>query len=236
MRTLPVRSGLLMVAALAAGACGGTSTPTVPPVTVPSIAIPSIAIPSIAIPSFAIPSIALPSFALPSGLGGSFAIPSFITNADPALAAQFPQTIGGQPVTNVVTYSYAQFLALLASGDPTSAQSIASILTSAGIDPTTLTLGTAEATVNQDDLNISAVHTPGVDATKVLGIFPQLQQAANPEASPPTVEQANLGGKSVAKVTDSTGDITYAYPKNDVLWTFSASDDTEAATVLQALP
>ena len=231
MRTLPVRSGLLMVAALAVGACGGTSTPTVPPVTVPSVAIPSIAI-----PSFAIPSIALPSFALPSGLGGSFAIPSFITNADPALAAQFPQTIGGQPVTNVVTYSYAQFLALLASGDPTSAQSIASILTSAGIDPTTLTLGTAEATVNQDDLNISAVHTPGVDATKVLGIFPQLQQAANPEASPPTVEQANLGGKSVAKVTDSTGDITYAYPKNDVLWTFSASDDTEAATVLQALP
>ena len=231
MQTLPVRSGLLLVAALAVAACGGTSTPTVPPVTLPSIAIPSIAI-----PSFAIPSIALPSFALPSGLGGSFAIPSFNTNADPALAAMFPQTIGGQPVTSVQTYSYAEFLALLASGDPTTAQAIESTLTSAGVDPTTLTFGTADATVNQDNLHISAVHTPGVDATRILNVFPQLQQVSNPGASPPTVEQANIGGKSVAKVTDSTGSITYAYTKNDVLWTFGASDDTEAATVLQALP
>jgi hypothetical protein len=236
MHKLPVRSGLILAAVFAVAACGGSSTPTAPPVTVPSIAIPSIAI-----PSFAIPSIAFPSFALPSGLGGSFVIPSFVipsfnTNADPALAAMFPQTIGGEPVTSLQTYSYAEFLALLASGDPTTAQAIQSTLTSAGADPTTLTLGTADAMVNNDDLNISAVHTPGVDATKILSIFPQLQQVSNPEASPPTVEQESIGGKSVAKVTDSTGGVTYAYPKNDVLWTFSASDDTEAATVLQALP
>ena len=236
MRMLPVRSGFLLAAVLAVAACGGTSTPTVPPVTVPSIAIPSVAI-----PSFAIPSIALPSIAIPSGLGGSFAIPSFVipsfnTNADPALAAMYPQTIGGQPVTNVQTLAYAQFLALLATGDPTSAQAIQSILTNAGVDPTTMTFGTAEATVNQDSVNISAVHTPGVDATKVLSVFPQLQQVTNPQESPPTAQQVTVGGKTVAKVTDSSGDVTYAYPKNDVLWTFSATDDTEAATVLQALP
>lgn len=236
MHKLPVRSGLILAAVFAVAACGGSSTPTAPPVTVPSIAIPSIAI-----PSFAIPSIALPSFALPSGLGGSFAIPSFVipsfdTNADPALAAMFPQTVGGQPVTDIRTYSYAQFLALLSAGDPTSAQAIEGALSGAGVDPTTLTFGTAGATVNGDDLNITAIHTPGADASKILNLFPQLEQLANPGASPPTVEQVNVGGKSVAKVTDSDGNLSYVYPKNDVLWTVDASDDNEAATVLQALP
>jgi len=240
MRILPVRSGLLLAATLAVAACGGSSTPTpvtgvptVPPVNVPTV--PPVNLPTVP----PIPSIpALGSFSLPSiPAFGSFSIPSFSTNADPALAALFPTTIGGQPVTAAVTYSFNEFLTFLSQGDPTTAQQESAALTSAGINPTTVTFGSADVTLNGDDITIGAAHTPGSNASNLATVFAQLSQLENPDESPPTVTQGNVGGKSVGKVTTAEGDVTYVYANNDVLWFIDGTtDDTEAGTVLQALP
>src|SRR4051812_23385624 len=90
----------------ASGAQGsGEPTFALPTFALPSFAIPSFEIPSFEIPSFAIPSFEIPSFAIPS-----FSIPSF--NPDSDLAAKFPTTIDGQPVTDVQTLFYIDLLRL----------------------------------------------------------------------------------------------------------------------------
>ena len=228
MRTLLVRSGILVAAALAVAACGGTAAPTVPPVNVPSIAIPSIAIPSIAIPPIVLPSGALPSIAFPS----------FNTNADPALAARFPTQVAGQPVTNVQTVRFMDFLTLLGSTDPTTTSAFTQALTSIAVDPNTLTEGTATATVNGNSVQFEAIHMPGADANRFIQIWPQVTVLFSPEDQPPTLGQASIGGKSVSTLTDpSTGDVTYLYANGDVVWSVSsAAAQAEVAAVLTALP
>ena len=223
MRTLLVRSGILVAATLAVAACGGTATPTVPPVNVPSIAIPSIAIPSILLPSGALPSIA---------------IPSFNTNADPALAARFPTQVAGQPVTNVETVRFMDFLTLLGSDDQTKLTTFTQALTSIGVDPNTLTEGTATATVNGNSVYFEAIHMPGADANRFIQIWPQVAVLFSPEDQPPTLGQASIGGKNVSTLTDpSTGDVTYLYANGDVVWSVSsAAAQAEVAAVLTALP
>ncbi|HEY5520883.1 MAG TPA: hypothetical protein VIK08_09500 [Candidatus Limnocylindrales bacterium] len=231
MRTLLVRSGILVAAALAVAACGGTATPTVPPVNVPSIAIPSIAIPSI--PPILLPSGALPSIAIPS-----FAFPSFNTNADPALAARFPTQVAGQPVTNVQTVRFMDFLTLLGSDDQTTLTAFTQALTSIGVDPNTLTEGTATATVNGNSVQFEAIHMPGADANRFIQIWPQVTVLFSPEDQPPTLGQASIGGKNVSTLTDpSTGDVSYLYANGDVVWSVSsAAAQAEVAAVLTALP
>lgn len=222
MRTLPVRSGVLVAAMLAVAACGGTTTPTVPPINVPSIAVPSISIPSIAIPT------------LPSG---SFAIPSFNTNADPALAAVFPTQVDGQPVTNVQTFRFMDFLTLLGSSDPAQATAFTQAMASIGVDPNTLTEGTGTASVSGSDVQFEAIHTPGVDANRFIQIMPQLTVLFSPEDQPPTLGQTTIGGKTVTTLTDaSSGDVQYMYAHGDVAWSFSSTDQAEVAAVLAALP
>jgi hypothetical protein len=217
MRTLPIRSGILVAAALAVAACGGTATPTVPTVNVPSIAIPSIAIPT-----------------LP---GGSIAIPTFDTNADPALAARFPTQVAGQPVTNVQTVRFMDFLTLLGSSDPAQATAFTQAMASIGVDPRTLTEGTGMATVNDSTVPFEAIHTPGVDANRFIQVMPQLSVLFSPEDQPPTLGQATIGGKNVTTLTDpSTGDVSYLYANGDVVWSVNSSDQAEVEAVLAALP
>ena len=227
MPTLPIRSGILVAAMLAVAACGGTATPTVPPINVPSIAIPSIAIPSIAIPTLPGGSIAIPTFALPS----------FDTNADPALAARFPTQIAGQPVTDIQTVRFMDFLTLLGSSDPAQATAFTQAMASIGVDPRTLTEGTGMATVNDSTVPFEAIHTPGVDANRFIQVMPQLSVLFSPEDQPPTLGQATIGGKNVTTLTDpSTGDVSYLYANGDVVWSVNSSDQAEVEAVLAALP
>jgi len=218
MRMLPIRSGIFVAAVLAVAACGGgTTTPTVPAVNVPSIAIPSIAIPT-----------------LPSG---SFAIPSFETNADPALAARFPTQVAGQPVTDVTTYRFMDLLNEWNSSQPAQLAMFTQAMSGIGVDPNTLTGGNGTATVDGSTVSISAIHTPGVDANRFIQIFPQLTQLFSPEDQPPTLGQTTIAGKNVATLTDaSTGDVSYLYANGDVVWSVSSTDMNEVTQVLSALP
>ncbi len=226
MHKLSVVSGLIVAGAVAAACSGGTpaasSGPTTPPINIPSIAIPSIEIPTLPTGSFEIPS---------------FAIPSFDANADPALAARFPQTVAGQPVTDVKTYSFIAFFQAFGTDAETQAEVQAEVaaLTGAGIDATTLAIGNGVATVNGTPVEVGAFHTPGADSGKLLSVWAQLAAIGNPDQAPPTVGQATVGGKNVTTFTDDTGSVSYAYVQGDVLWLVDTTDPAEAEAVFSAL-
>lgn len=247
MRRIPVASAALGAVALVAAACGGggpaaTALPTVPPVNIPSGAVPSVTIPSVAIPSISIPSgIDIPS--LPP-LGGSFAIPSFVlpsfnANADPELAAKFPTTVDGNPVTRVETVNFVEFFQAFGGlGSPDQAakfQAFVQLLANNGIDATKLAFGNASATVNGSPVQIQAFRTPGVPATTFVSLYPQLAQIDQTQEQLPTQGNANIGGKNVITFTDSTGNVTYIYPAGDIAWSVATSDPAEATAVFSAL-
>jgi hypothetical protein len=246
MRKLPVRSGVLLVAAMAfAAACGGgtaaTNAPVVSlaPVNVPSVSIPSI--PPIVLPSVNIPSI--PPIVLPSGLSSfsipsfsipSFSIPSFNSSADPELAAKFPTTIGGSPVTNVQTFRLMDLFT--AFGESEQSQQFVQAMAASGIDANSVVTGTADATVNSSSVKLTAFRVPGVSASQFLSALPQIAQTLDPTHQQPTVGQQNIGGKTVTTFTDPNENVTYYYPSGDVIWSTDSSDPAAVATIMSALP
>jgi hypothetical protein len=229
---LPVTIALAGMIAL--GAC--TSTPTAS-VAIPSVAIPSVALPSISLPSISLPSIgagesfALPSFEIPSFEIPSFSIPSFNTSADPDLAARFPKTVDGQPVTNVQTFRFMEILTAIQT-DQAQIDQFTAVLTQAGIDPNTITFGTAQCTVGGSTKNIQAIRSPGGDANRFLQSLAAIAQATG---SPIALSPANIGGKNV-QVATSGSSADYYYPNGDIAWFLSGVDAATAATILAALP
>jgi hypothetical protein len=225
MRKLPVVSGVFVAGALAVAACGGSN----PASTAPSIP----PLPSFAVPSFAIPSFPTGSFAIPS-----FAFPSFNANADPDLAARFPKTVAGQPVTNVVTYNFVELFTAFGGGDAESQaklQAFVQLLANNGINAATLSFGSADATVNDSDVTIQAFRTPGGNAATFISLWPQLAAIDQTNNTPPTAGSATVGGKTVTTFTDSDGNVTYVYPSGDVVWSLDSSDQAEADAVFSAI-
>lgn len=227
MRKLPVVTGVFVAGALAVAACGGSSTPTVPAVTLPSVppvnvpTLPPINLPS-SLPSFEIPS----SFVLPS-----FAIPSF--NGDPDLAAKFPKTIGSATVSTPQTALYADVFASF-GGDTETAQQFAAAMTSIGVNPATVSYGTASVDLTDTD-TISAIRTPGYSANQFLAALPQISQMLSPENGAPSISTTTIAGKTVTVATDPDENVTYYFPSGDTVWTTDASDPSDLAAIFGAI-
>jgi hypothetical protein len=233
MRKLHVVPGVLVAAALVVAACSGTTTPTIQPINVPTL--PPINLPTlppINLPT--LPPINLPSFPIGSSALPSFAIPSFNTSGDPQLAAKFPTTIAGQPVTGVQTFRLMDLFN--AFGQTEQSQTFSQAMVALGVDPNTVTTGSAQATVNNNNDSIEAFRAPGVSASQFLSVLPQVAVALDPTQSQPTVGQTNIGGKTVTTFTDPTdGSITYYYPSGDIIWSTNATDPADVAVILAAL-
>jgi hypothetical protein len=222
-RLLILPGTIALAAAVALGAC--TSTTPAASVALPSVALPSIVIPSFTIPSFGVgESFAIPSFAIPS-------LPSFNTSADPELAAKFPTTVDGQPVTNVQTFRFMEILAAFQTPQATIDQFIA-FANQAGIDPNSITFGTAQCTVGGSSESIQAIRSPGGDANRFIQSLAAIAQATG---SPITLSPANVGGKNV-QVANPGDSADYYYPNGDTAWFLSGVNATTAATILAALP
>src|SRR4051812_32950459 len=157
MRKLSVMSGALVAGALLVAACGGGAAPTVPPVNVPS---------------FAVPSITIPSLPAGSSAAGS--------HADPALESRYPQTIGTMSNNGSQSYKLGDLVQLIAADDQPKASAFLTAVTGAGLDPNTITFGSAEYEGDDGSQSIDSVHTPGADARKFVALWPQLSVLDNP--------------------------------------------------------
>ena len=219
MHRVSVAAVSLMLAALAVAACA-TGTPGTSSVSTLAGGSP-VAIQSIP---------PLCSYGPPSG-----ALPIIDTNADPTLAAMFPTQVNGQPVTDVVTIKYKEYICSFFGEFSPGGQALIQALLAAGIDPTTMSQGSASTTVNGADVGYLAYRTPNVDATRLLALYPRLGVLSYGESAP-TLGQATIGGKSVTTATSASGVVDYLYPHGDVVWVVTPSDAATVATLLGALP
>jgi hypothetical protein len=223
-KALPSASAAAGASASTPAGAGSSVAPTTPPEA--SGAVPS---QGAAPTEGAGPSVALPSFALPS----------FASDAE--LAAKFPTTIDGQPVTNVQTILFADILTF-AGKTPEQVQALAQSLASFGIDLSKLSSGSANVTVDDETLQLQALRAPGGDANSIVAHYNEIAVVFNAAlgnaqpSTPPTLSQADLSGKHITVATDESGDKTYLYPNGDTLWLLDNMTEAQAGTILTSLP
>jgi hypothetical protein len=145
------------------------------------------------------------------------------------LAAKFPKQVGGQPVTNVTTGKFIDFISALSPAEiDTDRQKFATI----GINLDTVVFGSASATVSGSTVQILALRVPGQDASKLIQDYALFSPLATGEA----LSQETSGGKNVSVVRDAGGTASFwMYASGDILWQVNTSDPTAAAAVFAAL-
>jgi hypothetical protein len=151
--------------------------------------------------------------------------PSF--PADETLKAKFPTTIDGNPVTNVNSSFYIQFLCIFGDAD-----AVARFTQAFGNNASAVSLGTGNVTIGDETVTISAFRLAGGDANQMLQHLPELAAAigANPEdLGSITSTSKSLGGKNITVLTDADGDETWIYPSGDTLWSVSGDTSEDAA-------
>jgi hypothetical protein len=129
---------------------------------------------------------------------------------DPTLEAHFPTEIDGNPVTDLNSTSWAAFACL---GSPDAVNGIAGQV---GFDLTKLTEAQANATVDDQDVEIDAFRLPGGDGNQIVTVLAQLAAASGSSLEAGTLGQATAGGKSVITYTDSDG-VSYGIVLGDTL-------------------
>ena len=128
--------------------------------------------------------------------------PSFQNDA--TLRAEFPQKIGGQAVQNAQSVPMLAFVCYLAGQD--SVDELRQAFTLLGWDIAGLSVGSFDAPLDDDTVNVSAVRAPGQDATKLISNFGIFADIAGISVSDSDLSQTTVSGKSVqATSPDSDG-------------------------------
>lgn len=177
-----------------------------------------------------------------TGAAGATTAPSSGSNAttqqggggvatDPELASKFPKVVDGQPVTNVTTAKFIDFLTALGSPQ-TTIDSLKTAMAAIGIDLNSVIMGSATATVAGSPVGIQAFRVPGKDANLLIQNYALF--ATNNAGDVLTKE--TVGGKNATVVRSSTGYASeWMYAKGDTLWSVSTSSQKEAEAVFSAL-
>ena len=141
------------------------------------------------------------------------------------LAARIPATVGDVPLSVTVTDGEAYVRANVN-------RQLAPILTVINKAPTDVTVATATgATAGGATLFLDAVQVTGADAEALLTAF-QTAATAVPGSS---VETADIGGKSVVKVTTSSYTLA-VYASGDTLFYVQSPDAALVDQAVAALP
>jgi hypothetical protein len=151
---------------------------------------------------------------------------------DPELIAHFPAQIDGQPVTDVESMQWLYFMCLFggqeafnqAASDPD------------GLNFATMSFGSAKATVDGEEVDLSAWRTPGNDANSIVQSLALLAAQTGNGTTPGSVTTSNVGGKNVYVWTDEDGAQGYAYVSGDTLIMFNDVTESQATKILAALP
>ena len=171
---------------------------------------------------------AIPTFSLSNPTEPSFP-------PDLQAEAHFPATIDGQPVTDVKSQQWLYFLCYL--GGQASFEQAAN-QANGQVNMATSSFAQATATVDGEEVDLTAWRTPGADATVLVQYLSLLAaQSGGNVLNPADVQQTNIGGKSVYTWTDpDDGTKGFAYPAGDTLIFFEDVTDSQATKILTALP
>lgn len=164
------------------------------------------------------------------------AVPTFsVSNPNPsfapdtALLAHFPTTVDGQPVTDVQAVPWIDFLCL--GGQAAYSQAVA-----ANPAIASMSYGGFTASVDGDDVDVSAFRQPGGDGNTLAQTIASLAAAAGNPVDLGQVTTATVGGKNVYTWTDSDGNKGYGYVSGDTLIILDSVTDSQAAKIIGALP
>jgi hypothetical protein len=157
----------------------------------------------------------------------SFVLPSFTSDAE--LEAELPATyqgvtlkkfsLTGTHLFNSATQSSKDFLALLQS---------------LGKTPDDLSFAVASDPAGKLGVVFGGYRIKGADAAAWA---PSLYQLAVKQTAGTTVTDANLGGKAVKRiVSPKSKQITYAWPRGDVLFIVSTATDALAGPAIAVMP
>lgn len=155
---------------------------------------------------------------------------------DPELEALFPDEIDGQPVKDVNSFRWLDYLCRY--GTRGAADVAATAAVTAGIPLSSLTYATGEATIAEQNIGIDAFRTPGVDANLLITQFQQFVLVLGGTAAEQggSMAQATIGGKNAFVWTQPDKDATYLYVRGDVMFGMTNVTETQAAAVFGALP
>jgi hypothetical protein len=171
----------------------------------------------------------LASIALPT----AEPVPSIPTyHQDPELEAQFPATVGGQPIE--VQSVAGDMVSQVLGNNPEDLQQLTDFLSSIGKSVADLSVGVGFVT-GPPAASIIAVRIKGTD---MASITPQIMPLLTSNLTDPQQTPAQVGGKNVTKLNEAGApdeQAQYIYPHGDVLWTVS-SVDPALTEIFGALP
>jgi hypothetical protein len=151
---------------------------------------------------------------------------------DTELQAKFPASIGGSPATDLSTGPFGAFLCL--GGQATYNQAVAGL--PGGVNWATVSVGSADYTIDGEDLQLTAFRTPGSDARAFVDALLQLARNMGNDVQG-TLSNGPVGGKTAFIVTQPDGTKSYGYATGDTLFLIDEdATDAQAATMLAALP
>jgi hypothetical protein len=157
-------------------------------------------------------------------------IPTF--HQDPELEAQFPATVGGQPI-DVQSVAGEMVVSILGS-DPEDLQQLNDFLASIGKSTNDVSVGFA-FWPGPPAGSITAVRIRGTDMASVA---PQIIPLFMSNMTSPQQTPVQVAGKDVTKLNEAGApdeQALHVYPRNDVLWTVSTVEPA-LTEVFGALP
>lgn len=170
----------------------------------------------------------------------SLVAPTFSFAPDAGLAARFPTSVDGKPVTSLQTGFFADVIGQLGAPDETLAQ-MSQALNAVGIDLATLSFGSALASVDGTEVRLQALRTPNADAARLVENYPAIVGAFGDAfgSSPPpgpTTTQSIIGGKQATVVAYSDGNRTVLYVDGDTMFIVDNTTGSQDTKILAALP
>ena len=160
--------------------------------------------------------------------GSEAAIPSFDLNGDPELAARFPDSVGGEPLT---VQSFRGDVFMTGSTDP----SFEAFLDSVGADLEDVSVAFGGLMSGDSLLSVGAFRVVGADEDE---LETQFLAATEAEGDISGAERRSVGGKDVWTATDPTGEAPgsmFIYVRDDTVYFLTGSEE-QAAEILAALP
>ena len=169
---------------------------------------------------------AVPTFSISNPVEPSFP-------RDEVAEGHFPATIDGQPVTDVESQQWLYFLCYL--GGQASFEQAAN--QAGGVNLATSSFAQANATVDGEEVALTAWRSPGTDANSLVQYLSMLALQSGTDITVSDIQQTNVAGKNVYTWTDSEdGSKGFAYPSGDTLIIFDGVTDSQATKILTALP